>query len=321
MVFDWYCESLGANKIASRLNEMGHKTYSGKLWTSSSVLTIIKNEVYIGRVQWKKKEQKKSAVPGKRRDTRTRDKSEWIDAKGKHEPLVTEEVFKRAQEALKGKYHVPYQLENGITNPLAGLIKCDKCGASMVLRPYTNQLPHLICYNRHCDNKSTRLAYVEEKLIISLEQWLEQYKIEWNKHKRDKKASSGEFLESTIQTLNKELAELDGQKNRLFDFLERKIYDENTFLERSRNIAERIEVVKKSIEQTESELEKEHKRLSAQKDVIPKAQNALKLYRKSKSPAEQNALLKSIIFHATYRKEKHQKNAEFVLVLYPKLAK
>lgn len=317
LVFERYCGQLGANKIANELNGLGYKTYTGKKWTSSSVLTIIKNAVYIGRIQWGKKESKKSKTPGKRRDTRTRPIEEIIDAKGKHEPLVDKNTFDKAQEILKGKYHVPYQLENGITNPLAGVIRCAKCGSSMVYRPYTNQQPHLMCYNRFCANKSSRFAYVEEKLLDALDKWIQMYTVEFGSRKQKEGSLMVEVKQNAVDSFNKEIVELEGQKQRLHDFLERGIYDEETYLERSKNLADRIANTKESLIRAELELKKENETKKAQNDVIPKLKNVVKLYRKVTDPAKKNQLLKSILSHATYNKEKWQQNDEFDLNLHP----
>lgn len=326
MIFELYTHSdpqkrIGTNKIANELNRLKYASYSGKPWDSSSVLNIVKNAVYIGRIQWKKKEQKKSKVAGKRRDTRTRPVDEWIDVEGKHEPLISEEQYKLAQEILKNKYHVPYQLENGITNPLAGLIRCDKCGASMIYRPYVDQPGHLMCYNRKsCDNKSSRFQYVEGKLIEGLEQLLAQTKIHWGtRKKKEEKNVVLEAKGSALKGLEKEIAELEAQKGTLHDLLERKVYDIDTYLERSRLLSERIENTKKSIVQVQAELSIEIKKDKAQKNIIPKIESVLKTYHKEKNPAKKNMLLKSILTYATYRKEKHQRNDEFLLILHPKL--
>ena len=108
LVFTLYTENgMGGNKIAKELNRLGYETYTGKPWEASTVLNIIKNEVYIGRLQWKKKEDKKSKTPGKKADVRTRPRAEWIDVEGTHEPLVSNEIFEKAQHVLKGKYHPP----------------------------------------------------------------------------------------------------------------------------------------------------------------------------------------------------------------------
>lgn len=320
MIFEWYADgNMGANKIAMELNKLGYRSYTGKKWTSSSVLTIIKNEVYIGRIQWGKKEYVKSRTPGKRRDSKARPRDEWIDVKGKHEPLVDEKTFYKAQDVLKGKYHVPYQLERGITNPLAGLIRCDICGASMIYRPYTKQPGHLMCYNRFCTNKSSRFTYVEESLLKALEDLLSEFKAEFGTRRRKKSNNAVELKEQAVNNLERELEELNGQKEKLHDLLERGIYDEETYLNRSQNLAQRIEEKHKEILHAKNELQKEHNKDKAQKDIIPNVQNVIKLYWRTDDPQKKNNLLKSVIQYATYRKEKHQRNDQFTLNIYPRI--
>ena len=48
-------------------------------------------------------------------------------------------------------------------------------------------------------------------------------------------------------------------------------------------------------------------------------QNVIRLYERSKDPAKKNALLKSILVKVEYRKEKHQRNDDFNIELFPKL--
>jgi site-specific DNA recombinase len=326
MIFESYTHDdpeirMGSNKIANELNRLGYKTYTGKPWEPSTILSIIKNAVYSGRMQWKKKESKKSVVLGKRRETKTRPQDQWIDVKGKHEPLITEELYNKAQAFLKTKYHVPYQLENGITNPLAGIIKCEMCGSSMVLRPYITQPPHIMCYNRFCKNKSSQFKYVEQKLLSSLDDWLLNYKSDWNINKKPKKESANalEIRELAVKNLEKELIELEGQKGRLHDFLERGTYDEETYLERSQQLAIRLSETQSTLQYAHKDLKIELQRETAQKNIIPKIESVLKLYHRSEDPAKKNTLLKSILQNATYRKEKTQRNDEFTLVLSPKL--
>ncbi|WP_349401498.1 recombinase family protein, partial [Clostridium perfringens] len=79
-----YIKGNGASFIANELNNLGYKTKLGNNFSSSSVLTIIKNPVYAGKIAWKRKDIKKSRTPGKIKDTRLRDKSEWIISDGKH---------------------------------------------------------------------------------------------------------------------------------------------------------------------------------------------------------------------------------------------
>lgn len=327
-IFDWYVNGklmedgstvlLGSNKIANELNNIGIKTYTGKPWEASTVLNIIKNAVYVGRIQWGKKETKKSKEPGKRRDVRTRDEEEWIDVRGKHDPLVSDELYNKAQEILKGKYHVPYHLENGITNPLAGIIRCGKCGNKMILRPYDRQQPHLMCVNQQCDNKSARFEYVENKLIEALDLYITEYVHKWGKRNKSEPLSI-DIKKSVLTNLERELKDLESQKLKLHDLLERGVYDDETYLERSQSLANRIDETKRYIDNAEKELKMESTKEKAQKDHIPNLKSVVKSYKSSKDPAVKNQHIKSILHYATYTKEKNQRNDEFTLRLQPKI--
>lgn len=320
LIYDMYTNGgKGTNKIANELNQMGYRSYTGKRWQASSVINILKNAVYIGRVQWKKKKSVKSKIPGQRRDIITRPQEEWVDVKGKHEPIIDEVTFQRAQDILKRKYHVPYQIENGITNPLAGIIRCGYCGASMILRPYGKQKPHIMCYN-HCSNKSSRAEYVETKLLDALRKWLEEYKVEWNGDFEEPTDSLVTMKEKSVVQFEQELQQIQSQNDNLHDLLERGVYNDETFLERSQKLSERMKETHDALDKAKAELDMEQQRIQAKQEVIPQIEYVLASYSRSEDPTEKNRLLKSIIERAEYKKEKHQRNDEFSLILYPKLS-
>lgn len=323
MIYDWYTDptkSMGANNIANELNTMNIPSYSGQQWDGSVVRNVLKNPVYTGKIKWRQKERKKSTDPSKITESRTRPKSEWIIVEGKHEPLVDEMIFAQAQSILSSRTHTPVKPKQTLANPLAGLIRCELCGFSMVLRPYVQQKPHIICQNRLCPNKSARFDFVEQKLLDALQEWLTEYKAQWGKRRRREPASEAvELRKAALQSLLRELAELEKQKERLHDFLERGVYDEATYLDRSQNLANRIEETRHGIANAEAALGDEIKRAKAQLDIIPSVENALKLYHRTEDQKKKNALLKSVVECAMYYKEKHQKGDNFKLVIYPKL--
>ncbi|QZY56993.1 recombinase family protein [Crassaminicella profunda] len=321
MIFNLYTShNLGCSKIANKLNQLGYKTYTNKDWSNSSVLTIIKNPVYAGKITWKKKEIKKSSNPNKVKDARQRPKSEWIIADGKHKALISMKMYLRAQNILGKRYHVPYQLESGITNPLAGIIKCNKCGASMVLRPYKKKDDQLMCYT-HCGNKSSKLKYVEQQLIAALNEWLEKYSAQYDTRTQTEKDKNNSIslYKKVLTQLEKELLELEKQKGTLHDFLERGVYDVDTYLDRSQNLIDKIKKTKKYIVKAKITLEHEVKRHEVKNNMIPKIKKVLDVYSRTTDPAKKNCLLKSILDSAVYNKEKNQRNDQFTLVLYPRL--
>lgn len=326
IIFDLYThhdpqKRLGCNKIANQLNDMNIPTSTGKKWDPSSVLCIIKNAVYTGRIQWKKVETKKSKVPGKRRTTRMRDTAEWIDVPGKHTAIITNEQFKLAQSILSNKYHIPYQLQHGITNPLAGVMVCGKCNRKMIQRPYGKQKPHIMCPNRECNNKSSRAEYVEDAVLKSIQQWLLHYEIKMNKKNIPEECAENVITvkKSALNDLENELRELDKQKLKLFDLLERGIYSEELFVERSTNISERISTLSSSLESLQNEINALHTESAYKEGIIPEVVKIISLYERLHEASDRNELLKRVIARIVYTKEKHQRGYDFVLDLFVRI--
>ena len=319
LIWQLYQESMGTNKIANELNRLGFFSYTGKKWTASSVLIILKNPAYAGITAWKKTETKKSITLGQVKNVRSRPREEQIWVYDTHEAYVTLEEFQKVQDMLLKKYHPPYQLINGITNPMAGIIKCDICGTSMVYRPYTHQqYPHLICPSKDCTNKSSRFEFVETALIEGLRTWLSQYRTTWDTYPLlDENNNVFIIKEKALQNLKKELKELDQQKDRLHNLLEKGIYDNTTYLERSKKLAERIHEIETSIAEIEQILSQH---LSQEKaHTIPKIEKLLETYSEITEPSIKNQMLKAVLEYATYRKEKYQQGNDFTLVLYHRL--
>ncbi|WP_432400870.1 recombinase family protein [Wukongibacter sp. M2B1] len=322
LIFQLYTrENLGCKKIANKLNQLGYKSYTNKEWSNASVNNIIKNEVYTGKVQWKKNKITKSNKPNQNKEVKIRPKDEWITAYGKHEAIISDELYKSAQRILKNRSHVPHNTK--ITNPLAGIIKCKLCGASMVYRPYGKRDPHIVCYN-NCGNKSSKFIYIEERLLKGLQKWLINYKAKWDElppPKRPNMDALVDIQKNALKHLKAELAQLEKQRDNLHDFLERGVYDVDTFINRYSTINNRIEKVQLNINKTRRDLESTRDNIDNQREMVPMVENVLDLYASSIDPEKKNKLLKTILNHAEYRKMKHQRNDQFILTLYPKLPK
>lgn len=312
LIFKLYIQGNGASAIANELNTLGYKTKLGNNFSPSSVLTIIKNPIYIGKIPWKRKDIKKSKTPGKVKDTRTRDKSEWIIADGKHPAIVTNEIWESAQKILKGRYHIPYQLSNAPVNPFAGIIICGICGKKMVMRK-ARGINRLMCIYK-CGNKSTRFDNVESDCLEALKGYLSNYSAEI---KNSIKKEDIDMYSIQITNLKKELTTLNNQRLKLFDLLERNLYDEDTFLERSKNINNRIE----NITHTLNSLEKKVKKNSytSYEEDIKHFKNVLDAYNLTKDVSKKNNLLKSILYKIEYTKT--EKGKDYEIKLFPKLRK
>lgn len=312
IIFEMYSKSNGATAIANHLNNLGFKTKTNRPFHQSSILVIIKNPIYIGKVTWKKIEDKKSKIPGKKSDTRTRDKSEWIIAEGKHEAIISDDLFNKCQDILNGRYHIPYQLTNRPINPLSGLITCGICGKKMTMRPLRG-VYRLMCNNK-CGNTSSRFDLVEKELINALYDYVKNYKLSIS---NESKNTNSDILKVQKNSIEKELNTLKEQKNKLFDFLERGIYSEDMFLERSKNLDNRIKDYENKLKTILKEIEKCEVTLNLSNIIF--FENSINAYIIEKDISKKNIILKSLLTKIDYYKEKGSKIDNFQLTIFPKL--
>lgn len=313
LIFRMYIEGSGAGTIANYLNSINCKTKVNRNFSSSSVLFILRNPVYIGKITWKKREYKKSLSTNKVKDCRTRDKEEWIISTGKHQPIIDNSIFQKANEILKEKYHIPYKLNNPPANPLAGLITCGICGKKMIMRKVKNT-KRIMCIHK-CGNKSVRLDYLEQSILEYLEHYLQKYKavIQNSNNKND----AIEIYSKQLVELKKELTLLNKQKLNLFDLLERGIYNEDTFIERSNNIDSRKENIENEIIKFTDLIEYEKSKIDI--NQITKFENILNAYKATDNIESKNKLLKSIISKIDYIKLPQQKDNQFNITITNKL--
>jgi len=322
LIFELYTEKkMGTTSIADYLNSLGIPSRKGTGWSTPTIRDILRNPVYAGYVRW-----------GWRRAIKKRDgaisrpkQREYTLIKGLHPPLIDEATFQLAQEIMDDNSRPPVQVAN-ITNPLAGLIRCGLCGGPITYRPYnrSNIAPQLMCPNKKCVCKGSSFPLVEERLLQALREWLKRYKAEWRRGK-PKEEPMIEAKQAVVDSIQKELEALQKQKGSLHDLVERGVYTVETFLERMQALSQRIAETTEALNRAIEDLEKEKARNKAMVDVIPNVEHVLKIYPKSKDPAEKNELLRSVLEKVEYEKTRGGRwsGAEdaFTLRLYPKLPK
>lgn len=327
MIFELYThpdpdKRMGTSRIARYLNTNKIPTARNSQWIGSTLNEMIRNTAYIGMVR-------KGYRPHvRKKDTKSRprkDRSKWVEAVGLHPPLISEKVFQKAQEIMKENGHAPVP-RGHISNPLASLIKCDMCGGAIVLRPYGGKNPPtLICTTQDCRNVSSYYHMVEQRLLDGLKTWVSSYKAELEAKSEllEAQMASAKIKEDVLKSLRRRLDELRLQESNLDDLLERKVYTIEKYMDRSRIIGNQISEVNESIARLEDELNSDKKRSEAFEDIIPKVEHVLEVYPQLDSPADKNALLKTVLEYATYRKEKGGRWSgvvdQFTLNFFPKV--
>ena len=318
-------ESNTINSVVKQLNNMNLKPRISNEWTISSVKDILSNPTYIGKIVWNRRKQKKKTKNGHLIISRPRNQ-DYLIYNGLHEPIIDNKTWELVQE--KRKQNTPkVKHSNSIQNPLVGLVFCEKCDKPMQRRPYTknNKPAVLMCSNSKCDNVSSKLYIVENKIIEALKIWLENYKVDYDV-KDNSNTDNNKLIEKSIVNTKKELEKENAKLNKIYDFLENGIYNKDEFINRSKSIKENIERLEDKLKEY-TELLNKNNEIKNEKDMaIPKLENAIDLYYKLETAKDKNILLKSILAKVTYLKiekaiKKDSDPTNFELHIYPKISK
>lgn len=318
-------ESNTINSVAKQLNSMNLKPRISDEWTISSVKDILSNPTYIGKIVWNRRKQKKKTKNGHLIISRPRNQ-EYLIYDGLHESIIDTKTWDFVQE--KRKQNAPkVKHSHQVQNPLVGLVFCEKCGKPMQKRPYTktNKPATLMCSNSKCDNVSSKLYIVENKIIESLKIWLENYKINYN-IKNNSNTDNNNIIEKSILATKKELEKENSKLDKIYDFLENGIYSKDEFINRSKSIKENIENLENKLKEYIELLNKNTKMQNQKETIIPKLKNVIDLYDKLKTAEDKNILLRSILAKVTYLKtekaiKKDSDPTAFELHIYPKIPK
>ncbi len=306
MIFDMYVnQGIGCYTIADTLNSMGAKPHRSDAFGRTSVRHILKNPTFCGKIVWNQKQHiRKGTKNNEKHITIYNPPDKWTIVDGMHPAIIDEETWNKAQEILKSRYRRPF-FDGNIKNPLAGILYCAKCGLLMQRQPNLNRIDmeYILCTTKGCC-ASSRLDYVIDAVLQGVRNELDQLILE----KQQGIIRPGVDYSEAIKATERELSSTQSQKDKLHDFLEQGVYDTSTFMERMGKLTKRINYLKDTIDDLKN-------RQSSQNAIdydktISKIKDALKAYETS-DEAHKNQILKDIISHAEYYKEKGWKPHQF----------
>jgi len=328
LIFDLYTNTPGGiQKVADKLNAMQIKLRHKDFWTRSTVTDILDNPVYIGKVRWGYRLYKKYIVNGKLKSKRlVNPNCYFID--GIHPPLVSEEVFFKAQTKMKNNRTIKVKIDNTLKNPLSGLVYCKMCGSLMTREGpgKRHKIETLACHNSNCDNVSAPLVLIESKIIEYLNEWVINYKLK-TRHEDVNNTEDSVLVmkKKKLKELQREVEKIDKQIDQTYDLLEREVYTVEVFTQRHQKLNERKADTLKAIAELESDIASESGN-AINKNMIPVFENVLECYNKVESAEEKNMLLKQIVSRVEYIKTVRNTrgkafNDNFEVTVYPLLPK
>lgn len=328
-IFRWYVfgevqpdgstMQLGSFTIAKKLDAQNIPSPTGGKWPACTVKDIITNPTYIGKVRWSYRPTVKQMVDGRRVETRPINSSVPL-VDGIHEPIIDVELWEQAQVILKSRSHAPIPKSSKIQNPLSGLVYCAKCGRSMERRKFQHGRDMLMCPNKDCSMVASPLEDVEAAVLSSLRLWLADYKVKLS-HLPHQETQISEDAHAEVTILEQTLSGLRKQLDSLYDLVERGVYSDELFLQRSKALSEKISETQSALDTAKARLSSG---LTLQKnrfEIIPKIEYVLDTYPTLDSVSEKNALLKGVLDRAVYTKSKGGRwvESDLQIFVFPKV--
>ncbi len=315
MMFDLYNSGYGCQTIADRLNAIGISPHRVEQWGRSSVMSILKNHTYNGKIVWDKITHIKKGTRGNSKHMRIYNPPEkWTIVKGLHAAIIDDEQWAATQALIKERTHPP-SFTGDIKNALSGLIFCGNCGNLMTRtserhRNGKKECARYLCRKRGCI-PGTKYVLVENAVIAALEGELLNFEAEKQTEKPQ------EDYSGQLKSISVNIAAVKKQQNKLHDLLERDVYSVETFLERQ-------QVLQSQLDTLNAEYEKLQAHISGTRvvDVQQTKQNisdVLSCYWQA-DISTRNRLLKTVIEKVVYFKDKKTKPADFTLEIKLKQA-
>lgn len=285
-------EGVGARRIGNEIETMGARPRKAEHFLPDYINRILQNKVYLGHLCWQKTKTIKR-VDGKNLVSKRICNQEYLVIENTHEALIDEETFNLVQE----KHRAPrVKSSKVLQNPLAGLLKCKKCGSSVERKTIKGKRPRYFCRRtQYCKNRSVYMDAVIDAVIKGLKEKLEDFEIKVTSND----GSEMDQKVKMIKAIDLKLESLEEKQNRLYDFLENGIYTKDVFMNRN----ELIEKEKKTLLNEKKNVEQIISSVKPTKEKIASLHKAIDMLNDPSLPAENvNIFLKSFIEVMYYEK-------------------
>lgn len=321
LIFDLYVnKGMGRINICHYLDSLKVKPPRGELWSPASLKDMLSNIHYIGKVKWQEKKTIMLVEDGEiRASTRKSKMGDYLIFEGKHDGLVTEEIFNAAQELIGKNYRAKPNTK--IRNPLAGLVWC-QCGRAMSLRFYKNKdgsmrnPPRLLCDGQvHCKTSSCTYEEMLELVRNILAENIEELEI----HIASDSGDSVKLHQQLIKNLEKKLKNLQDK--------ELSQWEQQSHPDKSQRMPP--EIFKKLNEKLVAEKEEVQEALKNAHETMPESIDYREKLQRFKDALEimntpdadvalQNRLLKACIEKITYSRGKAERTKSQQVRYYDK---
>lgn len=294
MIFDWYVnEGIGATKICQRLNAMGIKSQKGGLWKKSSIVNMLKNEHYLGKIVIKK-HIKANTVLDQEIVTHKVFNTDYEVVDGKHSAIIDEDLFYRANNKIRK--HPSVKPNATLQNPFASILKCE-CGKVMIRRRNRNTYRYICDEQTLCGNASIGENELIEAVITHLKQHLYDLSTKVTNDDNNKKKKHTEY----VSLLESKYVEIEKKELSLWDKYTEEKMPKQVFDKLMANCMEE----KQNLENALKTAYNDTPEYIDYKSAVVSLHEAIETLSDSSVPASiKNKLLLNVVDKIIYRREK-----------------
>ena len=265
-------DKLSLRAVAKKLNDMGvltpreYKLQKGvtpsgrstkiNAWCYNTVKVILGDEKYCGHmVQGKLKNISYKVKKAKRQDP-----EDWVIVKNTHEPIISEELYQKAQVLLVRPSRAAGSGEKSL---YSGFLYCANCGLVLSRGRSVGSDKYYQRCGFHEKTKKCRPLHMSEKhlgeqLLFAVKSQIVQVteidKLKQNILSSDNFADDSKILQWNLRLLEKERERLEAKSHRLYDDYSDGIIDKDLYVSRGALLKMELEAAKDKIARIQIEM-------------------------------------------------------------------
>ena len=209
--------SLHKYRQGIKLNIVSNKAREEIKWNSNAIKTILKNEVYLGKLV----QGKRTTISYKNHKIINKDKCLWISYPNTHEAIIDEDTFNKVQLEMKNRTK---PRGNSTVHLFSGKVFCLEC-EHYLRKKNSSKHQYLVCSNNIiCSNKSSiRYDKLESIVLIYINKLLDKFYddvlLKENVNKKYKEIYKEKLisLESELVNINKKIDESEKYLKNLYE--------------------------------------------------------------------------------------------------------
>lgn len=283
--------------IAIELNNSGAISKNKNPFFGRAIRYILGNPIYCGYVMW--------GLPLEERSKRNRFQSEGVIIReGEHEPIISKDLFDKAQKRLKKEYsYKPYPTEFQI-HWLSSMITCSACGSKMVSAGGNKPSFQCYKYKKHKCREShfVRVEIIDKAVIKELQKVISSKKIEFTNICAVDSSSELKRLHDRLDKCDKKEERIKTAYMNGIDTLEEYQNNKEKIMNEKNDILNQINALN---------------RLFADNDKEKMRENICNAYETIISPdfdiSQKNAAIKSIVTKIVYDKKRERLDIYYFL--------